>query len=326
MKLRRLVMWLLRCLLGVVAVSHSLSFNVETRRSLLRPWHQNDDGTILGWCEEQKLVEDDILKVSVGLNAPKREKDNNQDILHISLPCSQDGGSLSSSLWPSGIAASILLWSPSFRSIAKNKKVLELGSGLGISGMVAAAESASCILTDNDEEAISRLNTVLERNCNDRLKAKLSTRELDWRDSHTEESPVNIVVGSDIAYYFHLLRPIMDTTKSFLEKKDSLFVAVGQADRESQWNLYHNLRDGCYNQLTDENEPPWAGKTYTLLYKLEMSRWCAAPEDVEKPENCEGVIQIAVLVHQTEGMDIDQFTSQDHVATREDDDSILRSF
>ena len=307
-----------------LTVCQSVAFSVETRRSLLRPWHRHEDSPILGWCEEKKIVEEDLLKVSVGLHSPKENNEDDEEILNFSLPCSRDGGSLSSSIWPAGIAASILLWSPSFRSISKNKAVLELGSGLGISGMVAAVESASCILTDYDEEATSRMRAVWERNGNDRLAAKMSIRELDWRDNHSDESPVDIVVGSDIAYYFHLLRPIMDTTKAFLKERESLFMAVGQANRESQWDLYYNLRDGCYNQLTDKKEPPWPGNTYMLLYRLDMSRWCKDAEDVQKPENCEGVIPIAVLVHETEGFHLDPFTSEDHTATQEDDDNTLK--
>ena len=258
---------LLRALLGWLSIGYSWSLSVEIRRSSLRPW--KGDGPVLGWCDEKRETEKNVLEVSVGwnnLNVEREGGDNNsndepEDFLKLNLPGPRIGG-VSASLWPAGIAASMLMLSPEFRSAAKGKDILELGSGLGLTGMTAATGSAKIILTDNDEETVELLKVSLVRN-SEAIVADGVAKSLDWRDTPVGDdlTPVDIIVGSDVAYYFPLLRPIMDTTRRFLIKPSRLLFLAGQANRESQWDLYKNIRDGAYNQLTDEKEPPWPGQT-----------------------------------------------------------------
>jgi hypothetical protein len=308
---------LLICLLG-----RTLSFSLLTRKSILLPW---SDGPELGFSIEQRDAEEGILKVSIGVNNLEggSEHPPTED-LELSWPDNGPGGSLSSQLWPAGIATSILLRSPEFRSFADGKDILELGCGVGLSGLVAAENSASVLLTDNDE-AVEVLETTTIGLNQDNLQAKLAAKKLDWRDEHGDVSPVDIVLGSDIAYYYHLLRPIMDTSQAFMKKSGSLLMFAGQANRESQWDLYKNMRDGCYNQLTDEHEPPLPGETKMLLYKFKMSNW------VENIDECDssidGTVPICVLLHHPKGLsDLSFFKPYGHVATDADDENIMKSF
>lgn len=307
-------------ILVLLVVGHALSLTPESRRSTLRPWGA---GPELGWCEERRNAKDDLLEVCVKWEEGNEIEDE-KHTLDILLPDRGTEGGLSSTLWPASIAASILLRSPEFQRLTEGKEIIELGSGLGLAGLVAAQNSAKCMLTDHDQEAVDLYDKTFALNRNE-LEADLSGERLDWRDDHGSPETVDIVLGAAVAYYYYLLRPIMDTTQTYLSKEGSpLMIFVSQANRESQWELYNNIRKGCYNQLTDKHEPPWPGQTKMLLYNLEMSDW------VEDPADCatqiDGKLGISVLIHGKDGVTLPPLTSFDYTATDEDDKNIMKTF
>jgi predicted nicotinamide N-methyase len=310
---------------------HALSFSVETRKSTLLPWSSSgDDGPQLGSCVERRNNENDILEFSLSC---KKEGSSENDIvveddLYLELTDQGPDGSLASQLWPAAMAASILLRSPEFRSFAKGKDILEVGCGVGLAGLTAAEHSGTCLLTDSDEESVKVLQQQDISLNQERLGAKLSATVLDWRDEKREDlSSVDIVLGTDIAYYYHLLRPLMDTTRNYIKEHDSLVIFIGQANREMQWALYKNLRDGCYNQLTDEHEPAWPGTTKMFLYKLQVSAWTEETTDSSNFDMGDGLIPMSVIIYQPPGSsDFSLFKPYDHIATEADDESIMKSF
>lgn len=290
------------------------ALTVEKRVSKLLSWSKSEEGihTVLGWCEERRQ------EGSPGHQVLVRWGDN--EPLEVSIPTPNDDNSLARTLWPASLAAAILLKSPAAEQLVKNKHILELGCGLGLAGTVASKSAKSCCLTDHDEEVIQMLQELVANN------PSIDARYLEWRD---EERPSEIplsdmVIGADVAYYFYLLRPLMDTTKAFLKPENSAFMIAGQANRESQWDLYHNIRDGCYNQLTDEKDAPWKGETRMLLYQLQLSKW----HSVESSDDLEldGTLPIAVLLHTSPGLDNFAFTAFDHIASKDDEESMMISF
>ena len=302
------------------------------RKSSLLPWNYVDDKIVLGYCEEERDESTSIMTVRIWTEDTKED-----DILTMTFSEKDfTGEGLASQLWPSALASSILLRSPEFRAWVEGKDVVELGSGRGLAGLVAAADAKACLLTDNDVEAVEVLESSTCPHNQANLKADLVTRQLDWRDDNRGRvSFADVVLGSDIAYYWHLLRPIMDTSRAFMdaEKRDdqySTLVVVGQANRESQWDLYDNIKSGCYNQLSDVDEPPWPGTCRKLLYNLRMSEWCETSEECD--EKVDGVIPISMVVHHDDTMGsgdtalLSPFKSHAHVATKEDDKSIMKSF
>jgi hypothetical protein len=302
------------------------SFASQCRRSILRPW--GEGGPDLGWCQERRKHKEDLLEISIGFGEDKGQQSlqSNDSVLHLSLPDRGEEGGLSTQLWPSSIAAAILFRSPNFQQVVEGKKMLELGSGLGLAGFVAGAseKAQSCTLTDMDQEAVDFLEKTAEMN-REVLNAEIYSKVLDWRDSHgDDDSDIDVIVGADIAYYFYLLRPIMDTIKALLPNYKGLTLVLGQANRESQWDLYRNIRDGCYNQLTDEQEPPWPGTTIMLLYKLEMSKWVDNPSDFDS--SIDGIVPVSLLIHHSEDTNFPNLTEFDHVATEADDESIMKTF
>jgi predicted nicotinamide N-methyase len=300
------------------------SLSIQRRRSTLVPWIQKrssgDESPAIGWALEVRDQTAKTLKVTIGFGDQDVDSDG---VVNVELPFAVNEDSLASTLWPAGIAAAILCRSPTFIEHIREKKVLELGSGLGLPGLTSAEMAANCLVTDNDEEVVKLLQDVITKQSLSNVQAQV----LEWRDEHNVEEKVDAVIASDVAYYYFLLRPLMDTTRAYM-KEDALLLFVGQANRASYWDLYDNLHDGCYNQLTDEREPAWPGTTQMLLYHLKMEDWQETKAEGEQKEEAtmDGVVPIACMLHQNSGCSLPSLTQYDYVATAEDKEEMAITF
>jgi predicted nicotinamide N-methyase len=314
-----------RLLLFVLGWRLVNSLSVQRRRSTLVPWIQkgssSDESPAIGWALEVRDQTAKTFKVTIGFG--DQEDVDSDGVVNIELPFADNEDSLGSTLWSAGIAAAILCRSPAFIEHIREKKVLELGSGLGLPGLTSAEVAANCLLTDNDEEGVKLLQDVITKKSLNNVQAQA----LEWRDEHNVEEKVDAVIASDVAYYYFLLRPLMDTTRAYM-KEDALLLFVGQANRESFWDLYDNLHDGCYNQLTDEREPAWSGTTQMLLYNLKMEDWqeTKAEGEPEEEATMDGVVPIACMLHQNSGCSLPSLTQYDYVATAEDKEEMAITF
>jgi predicted nicotinamide N-methyase len=309
---------------------------LQTRTSYLHPWKRND--LILGRTREFRNVKEATYRVDVewyndekaelGEDREYHRDDYYQNLVSIHLPLLKED-SLASSLWPCSLAGAILCRSPLFLAFVNGKTVLEVGSGLGLTGLTAAHEAASVVLTDNDREV---LKSVQELVSNDPLlKEKVSVSFLEWRDLPSEKPPtpvVDLILGTDVAYYFFLLRPLMNIIQAFRKEKSSIAMIMGQANRESQWDLYHSVRDGCYNQLTDQHEGPLPGKAQMLLYNLQMENWLEVNQgEIVAPGVLQGDTSISVLLHkQAQTTSFPSFSTHDYVSSDQDENSMMMSF
>jgi predicted nicotinamide N-methyase len=301
------------------------------------------------WTARQhESEEEDFLRSLVeGCELDATESDAS---VAVHLPYYEQEGSLASSLWPGSLATSILCASPAMARALEGANVLELGSGLGLAGLVASSRGASeCRLTDNDADVLDAVSRLLPLNV-PIASAKVRAERLDWRDNDLPVAPerqADVIVSSDVAYYYYLLRPLMDTARRHLPASEletasaqnssvgeegsrarsaGLWLCVGQANREAQWQLYHNLKGGCYNQLTDEHEGPWPGSSQMLLYRMEMYKW----QDAASSRSCQldGVLPIAAILYDS-SPDTSQrrrLSEWDHVSTPEDEESLDMTF
>lgn len=79
--------------------------------------------------------------------------------------------------------------------IVPNRRILELGSGLGVAGITAAALGHNVTLTEYNEDALNFLRANAEaNNC-----AHLSIHHLDWFRPEIEET-FDLIIGSEIVY------------------------------------------------------------------------------------------------------------------------------
>jgi len=89
------------------------------------------------------------------------------------------------------------------------KKVLELGSGLGLAGIAAALVGANVSLTDYEPDALlfARYNAM--RNIPpDVLAGRVRFQQLDWR-TPGEVEKVDLVIAADVAYERRNFSPLL---------------------------------------------------------------------------------------------------------------------
>jgi predicted nicotinamide N-methyase len=96
-------------------------------------------------------------------------------------------------LWPAAIALAHDIVSRA--ADLSGKRVLELGSGTGLPGIVAASLGARVVQTDRDELAMS----ACKRNCERNRVEAVEHRLADWT-SWEDAGQYDWIVGSDILY------------------------------------------------------------------------------------------------------------------------------
>lgn len=84
------------------------------------------------------------------------------------------------------------------------KKVLEIGCGLGLPGIVAGMRGAEVTLSDYMPEALDLVRYNWMQNLGDR---PATFRRLDWREVSPEDS-ADIVLAADVAYEERFFQPL----------------------------------------------------------------------------------------------------------------------
>jgi predicted nicotinamide N-methyase len=106
-------------------------------------------------------------------------------------------------LWPAGIALARYLVAE--RDL-RGKRVLELGCGLGLPSLAAAAGGAEVLATDWAGDALELLRANAES-----LGVELETLESDWRhaDELVERGPWDLVLAADVLYEERNVEPLV---------------------------------------------------------------------------------------------------------------------
>ena len=96
-------------------------------------------------------------------------------------------------LWPASIALAhdLLARAQGLRG----KRVLELGAGTGIPGIVAASFGARVLQIDRSDVALHVCKLNLERN----RATHVEVQSADWNDFHSAE-PFDLILGADVLY------------------------------------------------------------------------------------------------------------------------------
>ncbi|CAJ1930633.1 unnamed protein product [Cylindrotheca closterium] len=124
------------------------------------------------------------------------------------------------------------------KSTAKDKRrVLELGAGLGLVGILAhriASPQCEVILTDGDSEALPHLRENVDEN-KDEQKGQVLCQQLIWGEETSLEflelqkkEKFDVILASDIVYSPVIIKPLWETIQILLEPNGTFLMAYAK--------------------------------------------------------------------------------------------------
>ncbi len=121
-------------------------------------------------------------------------------------------------LWPSGVALARALSGRSLRGA----RTLELGCGLGVPSVAAAAAGARVLATDWSEDALEFAAVNASRN-----DVEIETAVCDWArpEAIVERGPWDIVLAADVLYERRNLPLLRDLLPRLVDEKGEVLLA-----------------------------------------------------------------------------------------------------
>lgn len=159
-------------------------------------------------------------------------------------------------LWESAIALSE--WIVQHPESVAGKDALELGTGLGLCGIVAREAGARVVQTDNHPPALEVAAENARRNGIPLPEQFLA----DWHDWHHERL-YDVILGSDIVYE----RPVHDTLLRIFARnlKPGGLLLLADPFRETGWEMAGRLEKEGYSVDLQSRHVPRDGKTTEIL-------------------------------------------------------------
>lgn len=135
-----------------------------------------------------------LIRATVGgreftLIAPERP----DDVVRTAERAGADDRGYWAHLWPS--AVTLAEWVATTSLLAPGSRVLEIGCGLGLVSLAAAARGCEVTATDVNIEALS----VLARSAAAH-HLSVRTARLDWRDPPPSDLEADMILGADVLY------------------------------------------------------------------------------------------------------------------------------
>lgn len=115
-----------------------------------------------------------------------------------------------------------------------SKKVLELGSGTGLVGLVAGCLGADVMLTDL-EELVPLLSENIERN-KELIEGTAVSRTLKWGGTSGLEIP-DVILMSDLVYYPEALNPLCETLTELTNEHSLALLCYEERDTGNKKEL-----------------------------------------------------------------------------------------
>lgn len=119
-------------------------------------------------------------------------------------------------IWPSAIMLSSFI---AGKLPVAGKRVVEIGAGVGMASVTAAAHGAAVLATDYSPEALRFIRYNARRN-----GVPVETARLDWRDVHCTER-FDMLFAADVLYERVNLLPIVMAIDKLLKPGGTAFIA-----------------------------------------------------------------------------------------------------
>jgi predicted nicotinamide N-methyase len=184
-------------------------------------------------------------------------------------------------VWPSGVALAdvALAW----RSRLQGQRVLELGSGLGVTACAAAEAGATVIAADFSQAALMycRLNTLVNTG-----KGIRTLPPLDWRNPTNVAASrldacgeFSVVLGADVLYESGDILPLMKLIDRVLTPDGTLLLAE-PGRKTAERFLYRMAAEGWHGE-SKTVQLPWSKDATEevnvhVLHRPQSSDWLRA--------------------------------------------------
>lgn len=140
-------------------------------------------------------------------------------------------------LWPAAIVMARFLVQNA--ALVNRKKIIELGCGLGLSGIVAGHLGGNVLMTDYQQAALDFAAKNWKRNNNEFVQTCL----LDWREPALDDK-FDLVIAADVAYERKMFRPLVNTIKKAL--KPGGVALITEPNRRFAKDFLVQLRDSGF--------------------------------------------------------------------------------
>ena len=122
-------------------------------------------------------------------------------------------------IWPASIVLASFMTSGKDR---KSGRLLELGAGLGVPGLFAAAQGRQVVLTDLEPDALEFARAAVELN---HFEDRVSVQPLDWTAPSADLDRFDTILGSEILYHRPLYPAIVSLLTLLIAPGGSVFIA-----------------------------------------------------------------------------------------------------
>ena len=179
-----------------------------------------------------------VYKIKVGNNTKSMR-------LHgFKLDSNETDRSTGVTLWQAAPRLSDYLQAHS--DLLLQKRVLEVGAGLGLCGITSLWLGAEEVtMTDGDNHVLKQMRENVSSNCkstrddgDDIDHSKITCRQLLWGTAHAQkflesngQQHYDIILGADVIYTESSIEPLLDTVACLLQKPDGIFVL----SRHNKW-------------------------------------------------------------------------------------------
>jgi predicted nicotinamide N-methyase len=157
-------------------------------------------------------------------------------------------------LWPSGVAlADAVLASP---QIVSNKRVLELGAGLGVTAIAALSAGADLTITDYAPESLdlARYNAVVNG------QVDPNTLQVNWRNPSRDLRRISdvgfpVVLAADVLYEQRDVEPLLELVDWLVAPSGLLWLA--EPRRYAAARFVELAGNRGWSGTVDEYDGPW---------------------------------------------------------------------
>eukprot|EP01100_Stratorugosa_tubuloviscum_P010202 TRINITY_DN435_c0_g1_i1.p1 TRINITY_DN435_c0_g1~~TRINITY_DN435_c0_g1_i1.p1 ORF type:complete len:343 (+),score=143.25 TRINITY_DN435_c0_g1_i1:89-1117(+) len=176
----------------------------------------------------------ELIEIGLGLNY--KNKKNKKTIFKIQQTSYSNVG-LAWKVWDSSIIFSRWLWAN--QHILVQKKVLEVGSGCGLVGMVTSMFCEKITLTDYTQQILDNIQHNINLNQTLINKNNITLSLLDWCTfSPTNlpqgiESKYDVIIGTDVVFHLALAKLLISVIAALLDENGVIYLV----NPKNRWGI-----------------------------------------------------------------------------------------